>query len=177
MTLRRGVLAVAGLAAASVAGLSAYILTPPPAGPGPFDAVVVHAGGRGERLSTALEMMEAGLASTLVIMGGTVEGWEEANHRCWSDAGYEVLCPTPIPASTAGEARTLAALATERDWERIAAVTSDYHLRRTLMLDRSCISAEVVGVPAPSRLTVLGLLPKLAHEIVGLAYSWLVQRC
>jgi uncharacterized SAM-binding protein YcdF (DUF218 family) len=141
------------------------------------DAVVVHAGGRGERLRRALEMMESGVAPTLVIMGGSVDQWPEAQRLCGQTAPFEVLCPDPVPGTTLGEARALSELVSARGWKSVVAVTSDYHLRRAHFLDRKCNPGLVVhGVAARSDLSTPTWLVRIGREMVALIEA-AVTRC
>lgn len=131
------------------------------------DAVVMFVGGRGERLETALELMELGVARVLVIPNGTVPTWPEANELCAGSADFEVACPEPEPNNTRGEAQVLGDLAAERGWESMAMVTSTYHVgRATLMLNR-CFDGEVVAVRAAPDLSVFTWTRRVGHEWLG----------
>jgi uncharacterized SAM-binding protein YcdF (DUF218 family) len=152
-------------------------MRPPMANDPSGDAVVVHAGGRGERLRRALELMETGAAPILVIMGGSVDHWPEALRLCGQASPYEVLCPDPVPGTTLGEARALAALVGDRQWKSVVAVTSDYHLRRAHFLDRRCNPGlEVQGVAARSDLPMLLWLGRIGREMIAL-FEAAVARC
>jgi uncharacterized SAM-binding protein YcdF (DUF218 family) len=138
-------------------------VTRAPSDPNPVgDAVVVHAGGRGERLDHALDLMADGAAPVLVIMRGAAPTWPQANALCGQADPFEVLCPPPEPDTTIGEALALRDLAADHGWSRVITVTSDYHLRRATYLDGKCSDAEIVGSGAPSNVawpifTVRGL--------------------
>jgi uncharacterized SAM-binding protein YcdF (DUF218 family) len=150
-------------------GLTAWLFVwPPSATPDRADAVVVFAGGRGERLRTAMRLVREGVAPTLVISNGWDPAWTDANRLCrgWSEAA--VLCPTPSPDTTAGESRTVAALAMQRGWRSVALVTSTYHVRRASLLLRRCHQGSVYAVAARPRLTP-SLAAAIAHEWLGLA--------
>ena len=136
------VITVAGL------GIYGFWISEEPSAPAPgrADAVVVHAGGRGERLDHALELMETGVAPTLVIMRGAAATWPQANALCGRTTPYTVLCPIPDPDTTIGEALALRDLAARHQWDRVLAVTSDYHLRRATYLDAKCSRVDVAGV-------------------------------
>jgi uncharacterized SAM-binding protein YcdF (DUF218 family) len=119
--------------------------------PGRADAVVLFAGGRGERLAAAVDLMERGAAPTLVVSNGLDPSWPAANRICGEPQPFRVLCPRPDPDTTLGEARMTAALAAARGWRSLVLVTSTYHARRAgLLLDR-CTDAGVTVVPASPR--------------------------
>lgn len=121
--------------------------------PGRVDAVVVFAGGRGERLEAARALMEDGVAPTLVVSNGRAARWTEANRLCERQVAYEVLCPAPDPQTTIGEARMVGALAAERGWSSLALVTSTYHGPRARLQLARCF---------PGRLTVVAARPEPA---------------
>ncbi len=175
--MRRVLKILAGTVTAAAFGLFLSVLRPPTAEHPTGDAVVVHAGGRGERLRRALELMESGAAPTLVIMGGSVDHWPAAQRLCGQTSPYEVLCPDPVPGTTLGEARALRELVSARGWKSVVAVTSDYHLRRAHFLNRRCNPALAVqGVAARSDLPMLLWLGRIGREMIALVEA-AVTRC
>lgn len=137
----------------------------------PVDAVIVHAGGEGERLDRALQIVEEGFSETLVLMRGTAlePEWPEGNALCAEGLeGVEVVCPLPDPDTTIGEARALDILADQRGWEEVIAVTSDYHLRRAMHLDRNCTELSVYAAGAESPLGVLDRFQRVVWEMGGM---------
>ncbi len=139
------------------------------------DAIVVYAGGHDDdRVSRAVDLMEAGLAPTLVISEG--DGiWSqgrEVQRLC--DVGsdsFEIICIRPDPDNTSGESAAFAHLAVERDWQHLILVTTNFHLTRaTLWLER-CFSGRVSRVGTPS----LGLRGT-GHEWLGTIHALLIDR-
>ena len=152
-------------------GLTAWLFVwPASATPDRADAVVVFAGGRGERLRAAMRLIRDGVAPILVISNGQDPAWTDANQLCRGWAEATVLCPTPNPDTTRGEARTVAALAERSGWRSVALVTSTYHARRASLLLGRCYHGSVYTVaarpgPTPS------LVASIAHEWLGLAVA------
>ncbi len=149
-------LGVGGLAVFALT-LWAWVLRPqdaPAVDAGEADAVVIFIGGRGERFDTAFDLIDAGVATTLVIPNGTNTTLRGANRLCRRGVpGVEVLCPPTERNDTGGEAAAIGALARERGWDRLVLVTTDYHVgRATLRLDR-CFQGEVAAVAAPNRVS------------------------
>lgn len=144
----------------------------------PSDAVVMFVGGRGERLDAALDVVGAGKVGALVIPNGETATWPQANSLCdgSTDVGVEVLCPVPDPDTTRGEARAIAALATEQGWDTLVVVTSTYHLERATMLLGRCFAGEVTTVEASPGLSVWGWASRLTHEWAGVARARLLER-
>lgn len=149
--------------------------------PLPVDAVVVFAG-EDRRFELGRELVEEGRAPVLVLSAGRLPkvaaGWCEA----WPFGGdspdsdrrsVEVVCLTPDPSSTAGEAAAFAELAAERGWGSVLAVTGDYHAQRASMLLSRCYDGDVswalVDWPSPSWSLTLSELTKTVGD-------WVVSR-
>ncbi|MEM7274964.1 MAG: YdcF family protein, partial [Actinomycetota bacterium] len=156
--VRPGVLAVVGMAILFVVLTVRWFLYPQSVEPDAVDAVVVLAGGSGERLGRALELLEdpAGpVADTLVLSigNGAWPGAGPVEVSCGDRGAVDVICFEPVPDSTKGEAIAIGRLAEERGWRRIALVTSDYHLHRAMLRVERCADAEVLPVAAAARTT------------------------
>ncbi len=138
------------------------------------DVVVVLAGGQGERIVRALELMDDEVAPVLLISTGNERwrGWEEIAPRCERPQNYEVLCIRPNPDNTRGEASTIAALAEERGWQSLVLVTSTYHLHRATLNFERCFDGTIHPVEAPFPLSA-----NLArHEALGILHAELIER-
>ena len=143
--------------------------------PGRADAVVVLAGGRKLRLEKGLELMRRNVADTLVISDGEAEGWPEANRLCNGGArAFRVVCFTPDPYSTQGEAQAVARLGRERGWTSVAVVTSRFHVYRARMLFERCFGGDVAVVAARYQLRYLA--SALFWETGKLSYALTVDR-
>ena len=134
------------------------------------DAVVVLAGGNGERLDQGLELAHDGVASTLVASTGP-------ERLCNTDEPFRVICFLPEPNNTRGEVEEVARLAREHGWKRLVLVTSTYHVTRArLLLDR-CYSGSVEVVPARPDRGFFGWLGAMVHEWGGLAEALVRRSC
>jgi uncharacterized SAM-binding protein YcdF (DUF218 family) len=143
-----GVLVVAWIAATV-----RLVFFPTEDAPGKADAVVVLSGSKHERLDRGLELVRAGVAPVLVISGGFDPRQPTASELCHAGRGdgFRVVCFTPDPDSTRGEAEETARLARENGWDRVLVVTSRFHVTRARMLFDRCLDADVdaVGVGYP----------------------------
>jgi len=112
------------------------------------DAIVSLDGDRPRRLKRAVELAAAGVAPTLVV----VRAEEVAPELLAAETlPFEVCSVTPEPSTTRGEARAVARLASERDWRRIAVVTSTYHVPRARLIFRRSVAGELFFVSAGCR--------------------------
>lgn len=134
----------------------------------PADALVVLAGGRGERLSKALVLVHQQVAPVLVISNGRDPRWPAANQLCAARQRFEVLCPQPAPDTTRGEARMVGDLAARRGWRSVVVVTSTYHARRAQLLVGRCFDGQLQIVAAPPHQPWLRTWARANVELGGL---------
>jgi uncharacterized SAM-binding protein YcdF (DUF218 family) len=145
-------LLVGVLVALVIVGALTYALfvwpTTEPAGR--VDAVVVFAGGNGERQEEGIRLVEAGVAPVLVISHGGLPG--SSKYRvCREPTGLRVICLGPHPPTTRGEARAFTELANREGWHSLALVTSTPHVRRASLLLGRCFSGSLSTVATPLR--------------------------
>jgi uncharacterized SAM-binding protein YcdF (DUF218 family) len=168
--------AFAVVSIALIAAPTRLLLWPETDLPARADAVVVLAGGQGERLTKALELIHADTAPTLVITNGDDPKWAEANRLCRGASSFEVICFRPDPDNTRGEARALGSLAERRGWQSLVVVTSTYHVTRARLLLRRCYAGKTSFVGAPSSAGTFRTFLNLSREWAGLARS-LIRGC
>jgi uncharacterized SAM-binding protein YcdF (DUF218 family) len=112
------------------------------------DAVVALDGDRPRRLRRAVELVAAGVAPTLVVVRAEAVAPELL---VAGNLPFEVCSVVPEPPTTRGEARAVARLASEGDWQRIAVVTSTYHVPRARLIFRRSVASELSFVSAGCR--------------------------
>jgi len=144
--------------------------------PASADVLVVFAG-ESARVQLALEITDGlstgGIAPVVVFSNGLRSPL--VADRCGQLRPVEVLCPVPESSNTRGEAQMFAALANERRWSNMVAVTGDYHLARARTLLARCVD-EAVEV---SFVTVDWddvALTVYLHETIGLWRAQVVDR-
>jgi uncharacterized SAM-binding protein YcdF (DUF218 family) len=157
--------------------VTARLFVWPSAGsPTSADAVVIFAGGRGERLARAERLMADGLASNLVIPNGTAPEWPAGNSACREERPYAVFCPLPEPDTTRGEARAIADLAQARGWTRVIVVTSSYQLTRADLHLGRCFDGDIQRVRAVPGLSALAWARRVAHELLAWTQAMTIER-
>jgi uncharacterized SAM-binding protein YcdF (DUF218 family) len=147
----RGLLLAAAAAAAAwlLLAIALFVLHPADE-PGRADAVVVLAGSK-HRLPVGERLVARGTAPTLVLSRDPEGRNPPVERRCRrgeAEADASLVCFVAEPYSTRGEARALALLAAEREWETIAVVTSRFHLYRSELLVERCFDGDVRMVSA-----------------------------
>jgi uncharacterized SAM-binding protein YcdF (DUF218 family) len=150
----------------------------PPKGEVPVqvDSVALLSGGSGDRLPRALALVRRGVADVLVIPNGTDPKWGAARRLCTDEQPFEVVCPTPRPDTTQGEALALDRLARQRKWDDMVVVTSRYHVSRARVLLERCVSANVAVVASVPSDGPVRTLRHVLHEAVGLVDSVAIHR-
>lgn len=93
-----------------------------------------------ERIATGVALIEAGYADTLIVSVG-ISGMHSADELavCSEPAEFKVICLTPEPATTQGEASGFAHLATKNDWESAIVVTMIPHITRAGLYFERCV--------------------------------------
>jgi uncharacterized SAM-binding protein YcdF (DUF218 family) len=144
--------------------------------PARVDAVVVFAGGDGERQAEGVRLVRAGTAPVLVLS----VGGDAASRRyqaCRQPPGFRVVCLSPSPATTNGESRAFADLARREGWRSLAMVTSTFHLRRASLQLGRCYDGRVFTVATPVHVDRADEPPMLLlHEWAGLLSALTVDR-
>ena len=141
------------------------------------DAVVVLDGGSGERLDKARALMARGVAPALAVSTGREMDIDEAGDLCTKPQPFEVVCFSPRPDSTRGEARAVATLARQHGWNEVVLVTSTYHVTRARMLLGRCFTGRVDVVAASPPRRPLHWAAAVAHEWAGMLDATLRRGC
>jgi uncharacterized SAM-binding protein YcdF (DUF218 family) len=138
--------------------------------PAHADAVVVLAGGDGERLDRGLELVQQGVAPNLVVSTGP-------DKLCGTPHDFAVYCFLPHPDDTRGEAEAIGRIAAREGWKHLVLVTSDYHATRAGILVGRCFPGTLDVSVASSNKAPLPLLAAIGHEWGGLIETALHQDC
>lgn len=150
------VLVVLALFAAATARLFIWPTTGMPAR---VDAIVVP-GGQGDRLDAALNLAKEGRARYLVLS----QGEYVPSQLCGSHISTAmVVCFSPNPDTTQGEAEATARLARQYGWHSIVLLTSPDQTWRAELRFRRCYSGKIFGVTTP--------LPTYQWPFM-IAYQW-----
>lgn len=147
------------------------------------DAVVVLGGEHDGREGYGLELARQGLASTVVLSDPYASADEVMNRICRRrDDSVEVICFSPDPATTRGEALMTRRLALERHWKSILVVSWQYHLPRARLVFRQCLSNMGIAVSAravPRSYAVPEWYWQYIYlyQFAGIAKAMTVDRC
>jgi uncharacterized SAM-binding protein YcdF (DUF218 family) len=140
--------------------------------PAHVDAIVALAGDD-NRIQRALTLAHAGYAPVVVI-STTDRGTKDCPQ---SQTGFELVCFRPSPASTAGEAKSVAGLAAEHGWHRLLIVPGTTQATRARLLFKRCYKGQLVVVPArESGIRRDGALSYVVREWAALAKALVVRR-
>ncbi|WP_314035477.1 YdcF family protein [Dietzia sp. CH92] len=157
------------VAALGLTAWGAFLLRPHGDEPVRADAVVMLAGADDGRHLHARDLVEAGYADTLLVSnpGGTSE--LVARRLCTGiarPADAEVVCFSPDPRTTWGEALAVDAIARARGWERVLVVTNRPHTLRAGTWMRNATDLDVRMTPI-DRVDRVMLPVHLVWEIAG----------
>jgi uncharacterized SAM-binding protein YcdF (DUF218 family) len=105
------------------------------------DAVVVLGGEHDGREDYGLALARSGWAPTVVISNPYPSSDPIMRRVCTqSDGSVEVICMTPFPLTTRGEAELVRRLGIQRAWSKIIVVTWKYHVPRARLIFWQCFS-------------------------------------
>ena len=134
------------------------------------DAVVVLGGGDGERLDRGLALVREGVASTLALSFGP-------DQLCNVPQSFDVVCFTPTPENTRGEAMAVGQLARTHGWQRVVLVTSTPHVTRARLLVERCFAGDLEVAPATPDDSTSRWVNAILHEWGGLADAMINRSC
>lgn len=129
---------VVALVVAIIAGLPVYVF-PQTDPPGHSDVVYVIGPPTKARMALADEMLDSGLADTLLI---SVNDPDDSD-LCRPRPTVTVYCARPDPFTTQGEARWLRDMATDHHWDSATVITFTPHITRARLLMERCFPGEV----------------------------------
>jgi uncharacterized SAM-binding protein YcdF (DUF218 family) len=168
-TILRVTAGFVALLAVAGAAVGAAVLWPTTDNPQRVDAVVVLSGDHGERLARAKELLAAGVAPILVLVGEPDSA--ENLDMCAGRTAFTVVCLRPEPDSTRSEAASVAELARSRNWRTLAVVTSTPHVTRARILFDRCFSGSLQMVGADLPYGGDAARRGMIHEWFGLVYA------
>lgn len=148
-TIRLAVGAVVALVLVVVAGLPVYVLPATDPVPERADAVLVLGPPTRERTELGRDLVEEGVADTLLISVWASEldaPPESSDVVACDEPGIRVICFTADPGTTQGEARALADYARDDGWDSVVVITQTPHITRARLLLERCWGGRVMMV-------------------------------
>lgn len=116
------------------------------------------------RIDFAERLMAHGYSATLVI-SVTDEGHGIIpTDLCNANRPYRVICFSPDPVTTQGEARAIQRLSDEHDWESVTVVTNDFHITRARIVIERCYSQELNMLAVRQDRSLLSWAYRIAYE-------------
>lgn len=110
---------------------------------GKTDVLLVLGPSTPARLSVAEDLMSRAEADVMVVSAHPSDTLWEVPKPCRGGMPYPVYCFDPSPATTQGEARSVAQLMREHGWSSVRALTYTPHVERARILLERCIAGEV----------------------------------
>ena len=145
------------------------------------DAVVMLGGASKERLLEAMMLRSELDAPYLVLSHTDTPGNASADEYCDTHSNKEIypdiICFTPDPLNTRGEADAIGLLATDHKWSSITVVTSKYHVARSERLLNQCTPSRVQMVGTDPQFSPLQWLRRFVIETGGLLTVFLSPEC
>ncbi len=137
------------------------------------DALVVLASAP-ERFQEAERIMGIGLIPT-VVYSVVPRARINTASECQPRSTYRVLCISPDPVTTQGEAIALGHLARQEGWDSLSVLTFDAHVTRSKVHVTRCFPGEVKMTAMDRQVEPKLRFREVAHELAGLmkaSASW-----
>lgn len=145
------------------------------------DAVVMLGGASKERMLDAMMIRFDLKAQYLVLSNTNTNGNSSADEYCASHSNKtvypDVICFTPKPMDTRGEAVALAELATEYQWKNMIVLTSKYHVERAGLVMEQCVNANVTMMATDPQFNAWQWFRRFVIETGGLIDINLHPQC
>lgn len=145
------------------------------------DAVVMLGGASKERLLDAMLIRDEIKAKYLVLSYTNTAGNASADDYCSRHSNKaiypDVICFTPNPLDTRGEAEQIGKLVSEQQWNDVVVVTSKYHIERSKTLMHQCVDAKISMMATDPRLDTWQWLRRFVIETGGLLSVNLRPEC
>ena len=87
--------------------------------------------------------MSDGHGTSLVVSMPTDGGGDGSSDICSASRPYRIICFSPDPVTTQGEARAIRRLSEEFKWDSITVVTNDFHVTRAKTIIQRCYSYQL----------------------------------
>ena len=177
---RLGVGALAALVLAVGAGIPLYVLPPVDPVPEHADAVLVLGPPTRARTELGRDLVEAGVADTLVISvwaSDLAAAPGENDVVACDEPDMDVICFTADPGTTQGEARTLAADARADHWDSVVVITQTPHIARARLLLGRCFDGELSMVSSGEPYTLGDWAYEYVYQTGAFAKALVAQDC
>ena len=144
------------------------------------DAIVVLGGEWDNRVAYGLDLARSGYADTVVLSDSYIGHREDMRRACEDPIpGVTVICFTPQPYTTRGEAIFTSELAAEHHWSHVIVVSWNYHMVRARYIFSQCFAGGITMRPVPRTYDKLGVLKWswiYAYQYAALAKAT-IMRC
>ncbi|MCC3271155.1 YdcF family protein [Arthrobacter zhangbolii] len=141
------------------------------------DAVVVLAGASSERLPVGLGLLSGDRAPVLALSATHTPGNARTDYICTHNVNPRVMCFSPEPMTTRGEARAVARLARDNGWRNIIVVTSSYHVARAGLNLEQCSSVDITLVASQPDIGLTNWMGRFVEETGGIAAGFIRPAC
>ena len=123
---------------------------PPTQPPVHSDAIVVLGGEHDGREAFGIDLARAGFADTVLLSNPYPDDDPTMRAACQSsDRQVRIVCFTPRPSTTTGEALFTREQARAHHWSRVTVVSWRHHLFRAGVIFRQCLGIDVQLVAVP----------------------------
>lgn len=129
------------------------------------------------RLEVAEKLMTDGYGELLVISTPDDAPVNKSSDICRTGRSYQVLCFSPDPVTTQGEARAIQRLSEELNWGSVTVVTNDFHTARARVIIQRCYSYRLNMIAVRSDLDFTDWVHQFVYQSAAWAKAAIAQEC
>lgn len=119
-----------------------------------------------DRLDYAVHLMEQGYASTLAVSVPPDEAVTRNADICNDSRPYRIICFSPEPVTTQGEARALRDLSKAHGWKSADVLTVQFHASRARVLMERCYAGDLHVIPEWRQLPPVAVTDSWAYRFI-----------
>jgi hypothetical protein len=148
-------------------------------GPGEQVDAVVALGGLLASATYAQSLVQDGVAPVLVLSDPyKPEDNLPVHQACASHpTGYRIICFTPDPSTTRGEARQIRELAVANGWTRVAVVAPVFHISRARVIVRRCYRGTLLMLQEPAPVSFWSWTYQYIRQTLGYVKVAVLRGC
>lgn len=142
------------------------------------DVLVILGGPDYSRYPYGLELAKQGWAPNVVISNpnGATDRW--LSKQCDTpNPRYTLYCFSPDPATTKGEGRELARLATEHGWRTAIVVTIRPHVSRARYILQRCFAGDLIMAASPGHISATRWVYQYVYQTAGFVRALVQPGC
>lgn len=129
------------------------------------------------RLEHALGIMSESPGTTLVVSVPKHASDKGSDEICRARRSYQIICFSPEPVTTQGEARAIQRLSEEHGWRSVTVVTNEFHVTRARTIIERCYPHQLNMDPVRRDRSFNGWVYRFVYESAAFVKAAVRYEC